>query len=397
MRSNPATTSIETESGTPARCPDDPEANWATRLWPEAEPAPVAPRPELVAALAAPLLLLPEWPLPVVAALVAPTADPDASPVLPKAPVTLDPEEVPRGADPAAPVPAEPDAPPAPLEPVAARPEAPVDPEAARPVAEAEPDAEPDAGPEAPLAVEPDDWLEVWVAGPEGPDEPPAPLPAVLLDVGLELAGPLVPPDALAPVVDPPDEPDDALPVELLVEPPLDPPVDVPVAGPLLPLPAAVPVPLPDDVLVTAAGAGWGAGAAVGPLFSTATNARLSISPTTAAKVGDRGCPGNRCGPSAPFGYPKHQVGYPKHGRLPEAPVGYPKHRSATRSTGRLPQPDLPTPGRPAPDPTPSVCPATHNLPAQPTGLTMNNALCLSLCTRRSRILPRARGTGGSS
>ncbi|MDQ1376933.1 MAG: hypothetical protein QOE15_1106 [Acidimicrobiaceae bacterium] len=369
MRSNPATTSIETESGTPARCPDDPEANWATRLWPEPEPGPVAPRPELVAALAAPLFLLPEWPLPVVAALVAPTADPDASPVLPKAPVTLDPEEVPRGADPAAPVPAEPDAPPAPLEPVAARPDAPVDPEAARPVAE----AEPDAGPEAPLPVEPDDWLEVWVAGPEGPDEPPAPLPAVLLDVGLELAGPLVPPDALAPVVDPPDEPDDALPVELPVEPPLDPPVDVPVAGPLLPLPAAVPVPLPDDVLVTAAGAGWGAGAAVGPLFSTATNARLSISPTTAAKVGDRGCPGNRCGPSAPFGYPKHRSAIRRRSAS-RSTVGFPKHRSASRSTGRLPEapvgyPNPTCPLRAAPPPIPRRrCARRHTTspPSQP-------------------------------
>jgi hypothetical protein len=52
-----------------------------------------------------------------------------------------------------------------------------VDPEAAEPVATAAPDA-----PEALPPVEPDDWLEVWVAGPEAPDAPPGPLPAVLDD-----------------------------------------------------------------------------------------------------------------------------------------------------------------------------------------------------------------------
>ncbi|MDQ1392058.1 MAG: hypothetical protein QOF30_1035 [Acidimicrobiaceae bacterium] len=132
------------------------------------------------------------------------------------------------------------------------------------------------------------------MAGPEGPEDPPTPVPDVLFDIGLELAGPLVPPAALDPVVDPPDEPDDALPVELPVEPPLDPPVEVPVAGPLSPLPDEVPVPLPDDVLVAAAGVGWGAGADDCPLFSTATSARLWISPTTGAKVGDEATSGNR-------------------------------------------------------------------------------------------------------
>jgi hypothetical protein len=107
----------------------------------------------LLAVLAAPLVLLPESPLPVVPVpAVVPSAEPDALPVLPSAPVWLDDEEVPRGASPdkpESPEPAVPDAPPAPLGPLVARTDALVDPEAAIPVAEAEP--------EAPLPVEPDD------------------------------------------------------------------------------------------------------------------------------------------------------------------------------------------------------------------------------------------------
>lgn len=131
--------------------------------------------------------------------------------------------------------------------------------------------------------MEPDDWLLVWVAGPEGPDEPPAPLPDMLFDWGLDDAGPLVPPVAVAPVVEPPVGPEDALPDELPVEPPLEPPVEVPVDGPLLPLP---------EVVVAAATAAGVAGG--GLLLRAATRARLEISPTTEAKVGDRGPRGNR-------------------------------------------------------------------------------------------------------
>lgn len=140
--------------------------------------------------------------------------------------------------------------------------------------------------------MDPDDSLVVWLAGPEGPDDPPLPLPDTLLDVGLEEAPPLVPPVPVEPVVEPPVAPVDAFPVKLPVDPPLDPPVEVPVEGPLLPLPVEVPAPLPgagagdalpDDVLTTAAAAGAG-GAEEGPLFRAASNATLDINPVTAAK-----------------------------------------------------------------------------------------------------------------
>jgi hypothetical protein len=176
--------------GEPGRDSDLPVANWAAKVAPEVPlaPAPAAwPVPEAV--LVAPALLLPELPVPELPGpvllspeLAAPPAaplpsdEPVALPVLPKALVRLE-EEDPRGAAEVEDAPAAPEDPPGPLKPVAARPDAWVDPEAAEPVATAAPDA-----PEALPPVEPDDWLEVWVAGPEAPDAPPGPLPAVLDD-----------------------------------------------------------------------------------------------------------------------------------------------------------------------------------------------------------------------
>ncbi len=60
------------------------------------------------------------------------------------------------------------------------------------------------------------------------PDEPPLPLPAVLLDTGLAETAPLVPPNAEAEVVDPPVAPDAASPMAPALDPPLDPPLEAP-------------------------------------------------------------------------------------------------------------------------------------------------------------------------
>jgi hypothetical protein len=223
---------------------------------------------------------LPELPLLLAPALLA--AKPVVLPLLPNAPLTL--EECARGAPNTR---AEPEEPPGPLEPLVASPAALLVPDAADPDALAEPEAPDEAAP----PVEPDDWLVVWLTGPEAPDVPPVPVPETLFDWGLDEAEPLTPPLAEPVAVVFPDEPDEALPEELPVEPPLDPPVDVPVAGPLLPLLVEVPVPLPgpavpDPVPATAPAAGVeGAVAAVaGPLFRAATSAMLEISPTTAGK-----------------------------------------------------------------------------------------------------------------
>jgi hypothetical protein len=243
-------------------------------LTPELAPPPTAE-------LLAPAVLAPELPLPATLLWPLPSAAPApaAFPLVARAPLRLD-DEAPSGPDEENPwAPAAPEDPPGPLLPVVARPDALAGPDAADEPATADV-AAPDADP--PLPVEPEDSLVVCEAGPDGPDVPPAPLPETLLDVGLELEDPVVPPLALAPVSEAPLLPDEALPVALPVEPPLDPPVEVPVAGPLLPLPVEVPVPLPDvepDAAAVDAGGGGGAGA--GALLRAATNARLEIRPVT--------------------------------------------------------------------------------------------------------------------
>ncbi|HEX3540027.1 MAG TPA: hypothetical protein VHT75_06230 [Acidimicrobiales bacterium] len=213
-------------------------------------------------------LLVPEFPLPELPApglAVTPEAEvPPAEPVDANPPVVDDDavDAAPSGA--ARPANAAPEGPPEPLLPLAARPDADAEPE---PVGAAN---------VAPVPVEPPVEPPVtWVVcdtGPEEPDVPPGPLDAVLFDDGLELADPLTPPEAVAPVNEGPLPPDEALPLELPVDPPLDPPVELLVDGPLLPLPAV------DDAAAGVAGAG---GTVEGPLFNAAASTTLEIRPIT--------------------------------------------------------------------------------------------------------------------
>jgi hypothetical protein len=132
------------------------------------------------------------------------------------------------------------------LEAIPESPPAPEEPDPADPAADAWP--EPPLGALPEVLVLPVAARDVWDALPVGPEWPPLPVVAVLVDTGLATAEPEVPPVAEEVVVEAPDAPEVALPTEDDVAAPEEPPVALPTAAPELPvvtITATAPVPPP--------------------------------------------------------------------------------------------------------------------------------------------------------